>query len=48
MPSRLVWAKINASKFQFPSADWECVVAVNASPSDEKQLSSQSCDYCKS
>ena len=48
MPSHLVWAKINASKFLFPSAYWEYAVAVNASPSDETQLSSQSCDYCKS
>jgi hypothetical protein len=36
MPSHLVWAKINASKFLFHYADWECVVVVNASPSDEQ------------
>jgi hypothetical protein len=38
MPSHLVRAKINASKFLFPSADWECVVAMNDSPSAEIQL----------
>jgi hypothetical protein len=39
MPSHLVWAKINASKFLFPCADWECVVVVNGSPSDGKKWS---------